>query len=530
MKDMGMMSSQDGKGKARYGQLEGLRRPFLDRARAFSVLTIPYLQPPEGHTADSSLATPYQSVGGMGVSGLSSKLTLSVFPTNSVFFRLDIDDNTEEDLRKFAEEAGIEVTDISAEIRANLAKTERVAQKWTEGTALRVIAGNAFKHIINSGNYLLQCDFSKKDPIVRGFRLDQYVVNRSPQGDLLELYIREMVDPTTLPENVQAVLGLEENNSSDEPRLEEMYTCAKLKGNKYEMYQEIKGIVIPGSQGSYPKDLFPYIALTWERECSEMYGRSYIENLVGDLIACEGLSKAIYEASAVSAKVVFLVEPNSSTSIKALTEAKNGAVVRGSAKDVLALQVGKMADLQVAHTYLQEVTQRLQMAFIAQSSIQRQAERVTAEEIRMMSEMLDQQLGGVYSRFSRDLQTPLANLILRGLEKSKRIPAIPKGDIKVQIITGIDALGRGQELQALRGAVTDTMQLLGPEALEEMHKGELISRIFYGYGAKPEGVLKTPTEKAEEEKKNQEAQDQMQAMEMAKSAAPAVIKNQQQAL
>ena len=102
-------------------------------------------------------------------------------------------------------------------------------------------------------------------------------------------------------------------------------------------------------------------------------------------------------------------------------------------------------------------------------------------------------------------------------------------EIKIQIVTGIDALGRGQELQALRGAVTDTVQLLGEQALAGMHISELVSRIFYGYGAKPEGVIKTPAELEEERRQAELAAQQEQARQVAQQIAPQVVRGEQEA-
>ena len=431
-------------------------------------------------------------------------------------------------MKAFAEEAGVNANNISAEIRDNLAKNERISQQWLEGTQLRVVMGVLMKHLIVSGNYLLQCDMSLKVPVVRGYRMDKYVVNRTPTGKILEIIIHEIVDPLALTDEVLEAVGIErEESPSAESKTYDMYTYIKVNGKKYDIFQEINGKVVPGSEGSYPEDRLPFLPLTWEREDSEQYGRSYIEQYIGDMISTEGLSKSLYEAAAASSKVVYLVNPNGTTRKKTLVDAPNCGVISGDERDVSVVQTGKMNDLQVTKAQLGDIIQRMNSAFISQSSIQRQAERVTAEEIRMMAEMLDQQLGGVYARFSKELQDPLARIVIKGLEKSKRIEPIPDGLLKVQIITGIDALGRGQELQALRGAVTDTIQLIGPEAIAGMHVNELVNRIFHGYGANPTGVVKTPEELQAEQEAAQQAQQQQQAMEMAQQVAPQVVANEQ---
>jgi hypothetical protein len=43
---------------------------------------------------------------------------------------------------------------------------------------------------------------------------------------------------------------------------------------------------------------------------SESYGRSFVDEVIGDLKSLEGLSQALVESAAASAKMVFLVKPN----------------------------------------------------------------------------------------------------------------------------------------------------------------------------------------------------------------------------
>jgi hypothetical protein len=512
--------------KSRYTKLETDRQPYLDRAREYAKLTVPYLMPPEGHNGTADLATPYQSVGANAVNTLAAKTVLSIFPPNMWFAPMSIDDNTEKELAAFAEEQGQDPKAIAQTIRDNLAQAERVALKWTEGTQLRVVMSSLMKHLIAGGNYALQCDMAAKTPVVRGFRLDQYVCRKSPRGELVELIIKEKIDPSLLTEQVKVACDCDKDDDKTESEFVEIYTRIWRVGKKFNVIQELNGIPVPESEGAYPEDRLPYLVLNWEREEGEHYGRGYVEQYAGDLYTAEGLSKSLVEGAAAVAKVLFLVSANGETKKRTISEAPNCAVVQGRADDVTVIQANKMGDFQVAQQHLGEVIRRLGRAFILQDSIQRDAERVTAEEIRMMAEMLDQQLGGVYARMARELQYPLANIILRGLEKSKRIPPIPRNEIKVQIVTGIEALGRGQELQALRGLVTDAANTLGPEGLAMFHQNELLNRMAHGYGVKTDGLVKTAEELQAEQQAAQQAQQQQQAMQMAEKLGPQLMAQQ----
>ena len=81
-----------GTAAARYGQLQTNRDPYLQRARDCSKVTIPGLIPDAGQGDRGRLKTPYQSLGARGVNYLASKLLITLFPPNSSFFKLEIDD------------------------------------------------------------------------------------------------------------------------------------------------------------------------------------------------------------------------------------------------------------------------------------------------------------------------------------------------------------------------------------------------------------------------------------------------------
>ena len=100
----------------------------------------------------------------------------------------------------------------------------------------------------------------------------------------------------------------------------DLYTCVKLKDKKWEVYQEVQGITIPGSYGSFQKDRCPFIPLRFSRVDGEDYGRGFVEEYIGDLRSLEALSQAIVEGSAASAKVLFLVRPNGTTKAKNLAQ------------------------------------------------------------------------------------------------------------------------------------------------------------------------------------------------------------------
>lgn len=395
----------------RYSQLERLRHPFLSRARAAAKLTIPSLLPPEGHSGDATLPTPFQGIGARGVNNLASKLLLTLFPPNSPIFRLLIDDFTIEEITK---QEG-----MKAVIEEALGKVERAVMTQIEGAAIRVTAFEALKQLIVAGNVLL---YLPPEGGMRAFRLDRFVVKRDPMGNVIEIIVKETVAPDTLPKNfVDKLTGNARQrftNAMSADKTLDLYTHVKLgRGQLWHVYQEVEGVRVPGTEGTYPKGKSAWIPLRFTKIDGEDYGRGYVEEYYGDLQSLETLTKAIVEGSAAAAKILILVNPNGTTNKRTIAEAPNGAVRSGNASDVTFLQLDKYADFRIAKETMAEITQRLSMAFLLNSAIQRAGERVTAEEIRYMAGELEDALGGVYSILSQEFQLPLVSRIMFQLER-----------------------------------------------------------------------------------------------------------------
>lgn len=496
-----------------YSTMTTSRESFLKRAREASKLTIPTLIPESGHTYTSDYPTPYQSIGARGVNNLASKMLMALLPPNSPFFRLIIDDF---DLANLIGE------DKRGPVEEGLAKIERAALHEIEAEAMRVPIYEALKHLIVGGNALLHLP---NKGVMRVFHLDSYTVKRDVQGNILKIIVKETLSAKTLPVELQKYV---DTSAEDTYRTYDLFTCIKREEKKYEIFQEIQGNRIEESSGQYPLDQLPWIPLRFNRIDNEDYGRGFVEEYIGDLKSVEGLSQAIVEGSAAAAKVLFLVKPNGTTKLRTLAESPNGAIVAGDANDVSTLQLNKSTDFRVANEMLQYLTNRLQFAFLMNSSVERQAERVTAEEIRYKAQELEMALGGVYSVLSQELQVPLVKLLLARLTKQGKMPKFPKNTVKPEIVTGVEALGRGQDLNKL-ATFLQYLQPLGQQIIaQEMNIGDYIDRLGASLGIDTSGLIKTSEEKQMEkqmmEQQRQQMMQQQMMQDVVKGSAPPLAK------
>lgn len=501
---------------SRYAQLETERSPYLTRARDISKLTVPALMPDEGSNGSTTLPTPWTSIGTRGVVNLASKLLLVLFPPGESFAKLALSPKVKDELKATAQSGD---ADPVAIFEGALSKQEQAVMDRLEETGARPILFEAFKQIIGCGNVLIQ--ITGKGKLVQ-YRLDSYVCKRDREGNVLEIILQEKVARVTLTGDARTIA--DNMASGSDPRNEEdivIHTWVRRDPKTpslFRVHQEIKGVVIPGTNGRWPVDKSPMIAVATNRQSGESYGRSHAENSLGDLVSLDGLMQSVVEGAAGMAKILWMVEEGGVTDKDMVAKADNNAVMHGRAADVTVVRADKAGDFTVAKSTVDQLEQRISQSFLLTSSIQRQAERVTAEEIRLLAAELEDTLGGMYSLLSQELQAPVFNRVYFVMQRAGELPALPKGTVKTQIVTGLAALGRSHDIQKLDTLLAGIAELAGPQAVAEyVNIGSLIQRRATALGVDTSGLIRS---EADVQQQRQAAA----ARELANKVGPDVVK------
>lgn len=495
---------------SRYARLSSDRTIFLDTARDCATLSIPHLLTPTGSMNGQKLPTPWQSIGAKGVNVMASKLMLSLFPVNTTFFKLQINDG------KITNDPQIDAK-VRSEIDLSLAKMERVVMQSIAESQDRVILHQAMKHLIVTGNALVFMG-SKG---VKLYPLDRFVVVRDGEGEPIEIITVESVDRQFLPKELQTTnnrnINAVDDTSGTAPIADisvgegeaVVYTWAKLINNQWIWKQEVDGQIVPNSLSKAPKNVTPWLPLRFNVVDGEDYGRGRIEEFLGDLKSLEALMQAMVEGSAAAAKVVFLVSPAATVKPSNLAKAGNGAIIQGRPEDVSVVQVGKAQDFSTSFNMIQSLTQRLSEAFLILTV--RQSERTTAEEIRATQQELNEQLGGIYGNLTVELLRPYLNRKLAVLQRSGEVPKLPKGIVFPTVIAGLEGVGRGQDRESLMMFLQTISQALGPEAMMKfINPDEAVKRLAAAQGIDILNLVKT------QEQQNMEMQ-QMQRQQALQS-------------
>ena len=484
------------KARERYSQLSSSRTQFLDTAVECSELTLPYLVTrDENSKGKKTLTQPWQSVGAKAVVTLAAKLMLATLPPQTAFFKLQVRDD------KLGETLDPQ---MRSELDLSFSKIERLIMDYIAASSDRVVVHQALKHLIVSGNALI---FMGKDGL-KHYPLNRYVVERDGNGNVIEIVTKELVSRKVLgiapPPNEQpnGEYGATEDDA-------EVYTCVKMdeSSGSWRWHQEVDDLILEESQSSAPKNASPWLVLRFNTVDGEDYGRGRVEEFIGDLRSLEGLSQALVEGASVASKVVFLVSPSATTKPGTLAKAGNGAIIQGRPEDVGVVQVGKTADFATAAQMSQTIEKRILEAFLVMNI--RNAERVTAEEVRLTQLELEQSLGGLFSLLTVEFLVPYLNRTLLILQRSNQIPRLPKDVVRPKIVAGINSLGRGQDNESLTRFIATIAETLGPEALMQfINPSEAIKRLAAAQGIDVLNLVKSEEELAQDRAMMQ--QDQVQ--------------------
>ncbi|MCP4342371.1 MAG: hypothetical protein GY799_26715 [Desulfobulbaceae bacterium] len=473
--------------------------------------TLPYLFMPEGSDEDLEAQHDFQSVGAQAVNHLANRIAKTLFPAGRPFFRMDLTDSQLEEL----------ITEGLQEekIENLMSKAEKEAMKKMSTAKMRTAILAAIKHLIVFGNALMY--FPKQTAVSRPVQVynpRDYVIQRDMAGRPTTMIMRDNHQLVTLPEAIQdLVVASDGYDNKDPTRTVELYTVArKLFDGRWQVYQEVENqIEIPGTRGLFTDEDLPWIPLTWNLQRGANYGNGLVEEYAGDFHTLSSLSEALLVLSGLVSDIKILVDPMGSTDVDTLNDSESGTYVHGNADDISFLQLEKFQDMKFLREQMNDYERRLGAGFLLNTAVTRDAERVTAEEIRMQANELEGSFGGVYSRLAEEMQQPIAKRIMIDLDPGFK-------GIEPLIITGVESLSRTSELDEMMLFFNDLAMLanLPERAAERLNFSAVISKLGAARAIDYDDLLLTE-EQVEENRAKQLAAEQQSAVtgEQAKQAA-----------
>lgn len=461
-----------------WDNLDGIKQSLIFRCENYASLTIPKICLPDGFDDKSTDQThDYQSIGAQAVNFLTNKIMLTLFAPSRPFFRVDVGDRT----RKQLLQNGLRESDIVA----TLGQIERSAVKALDTKAQRPKLYQVMRHLIVTGNVLL-CLFPEG---MRVIGLKHYCVKRASDGSVHTIVIKESVKFDELEPAVQAEVGGQ--HQPDDKVDHYRWIVKDFKTGDYKLTQWVNTQKLSEKfEGKYTEDTLPYRVLTWDLGDEADYGTGLVEEYAGDLEALSVLSESVVNGSVLATEYRWLLDPTSMASVEDVENSENGAVIPGKKDDLSVAQGGNAQAIVTAEQVMQRYEKRVALGFLMASASTRDAERVTAEEIRRDAMELESAFGGTYSMIANNTQKPIAQWLMADI-------GVPPGfDVELSIITGLDALSRRGDLENLQFALKDLAQiaLLPPELQGRINYKPIADFIGNGYG-----IDLTPFLKSEDE-------------------------------
>ena len=467
---------------------------LIERSEAYARWTVPAIMPPEGMEGQEQ-SKGNVPTGARLVNHLANRIVEVLFPISRPFFTVAL---TPEAKLELEQELGEEKSGQMQEaVRDSTSRLEEVAIRKLKLTEYRPTAITAAKHLIVTGNVLLRRMPDGKRVI---YPVSRYGVRRDILGVEREVVLSEKKRFSTFDEATKDSIREVHPNVKDEDDME-LFTLYEKKDKRWKITQEADGV--PLDTESYQNEAdYDLLVLDWSLHPGEHYGRGLVEDYASTFHNIDVCTEALLDLTAITADIKFFVRPGSplSMDLAALNAAPRGTYWPGNADDISVPEMRARGDLATINELISKWEGELSQAFLLSSV--RDAERVTAAEIRMIANELESAFGGLYSQLAQSWQQREAEYAISKVDFEAEIGK-DSATFEVLVTTGLESLSREGQIDNLRLAIGDLQMM---EAVPEDLRGAMnplrfAKFVFTNRSVDLNAFLNTP----EEMQANQEA-------------------------
>lgn len=507
-------------------QWEAMRKDkgdLEDRSETYAKWTIEALCPEDG-TETSEQISSFVLIGPRLVNTLANKVVESMFPHSRAFFAVNLSIEAEAKIRQ---EAGDDALSEAAEqIRKESRFLEKRGMARLDVVKYRPVAVEAAQHIIVTGNACIR-RMDDESRVVYGIK--DFGVRRRINGDPYEAILKDSVMLSELDEGLQALVRVKKNTNEGKSTTTEDFDCDLLtkffwnkKKKVWEETQEVEGVAVKNGDvlASYNPVDFPLIFPVWTLARGQHYARGLVEEYAKTFHNLDRTTESLFDIFEIAADIKFLVRPDSVLDIVTLNNSKRGSYHQGNKEDITVPELDKRSDVQIMLQAAEKMERELAAAFLLTSGGIRDAERVTAFEVREIALELETAFGGLYSKLALAWQRREAEWVIAkiGFPKMKGYELF-----SVVITTGMESLSKEGELQNFREAMAD-LQLFDsvPEDMRAAINPMKVAKFLFGQrNVKFEDFLYTEDEMKQKQAQIQQQEQQLQNQEVAKQAMKA---------
>jgi hypothetical protein len=483
--------------------MQGEKGDIERRSEEYARWTIPSVCPEDG-TEGVEQEKADVAIGPRLVNHLANKIVDTMFPHDRPFFAVTL---TPEMRKQLRDELGADQAAQFAElVRTETANVEEAAMRKLKLGQYRPQAVEAVKHQIVTGNAVLR-RMPDGTRVVYGIK--DFCIRRDINGKPMQVLLVDAKKFGSLPEDIKRrVLNVHREYADDTDC--KLYTYYKWDGNRWRMLQAVDDVMIDKGVRYKPVDC-PFIALTWNLSRGENYGRGLVEDHTTAFHQIDVLTKAMIDMVGVMADIKFLVDPASVLDPEELNASPRGSYHQGRRDDISTPESSRRLEIQSTLAIIQGLERELAQAFLLNSSAVRDAERVTAEEIRFIAMELESAFGGLYSRLALEWQRKEAEYAVSQINFNADLSDSKLASFEVVVVTGLESLSREGQLDNLRRALADLQMLetVPEDVRATMNPMKFANFIFTNHAVKWEEFQYTQEEM---EANNQAAMQNQQNM------------------
>ena len=485
--------------------LHSKKGDLLERSEQYARWTIPAIFPRDKTFSE----TPEESensnvaIGARLVNHLSHRIVDTMFPNDKPFFAVNL---TPEAKQKFEQESALEAQQLFDE---SLISLENAAMRNFGLTQYRPLAVEAVSLQIVTGNALI---FRLQNGVRIVYSVRDYSVTRDIAGELQEVIIRDKKLFKNLPEHIKEAINTQ-------PRAKQyknedhtvLYSYYWLEDGKWKSRQAVDDVEIQDSRTSFSKADFPILVLTWNLGRGDHYGRGLVEDYAVTFHNLDIMTEAMIDLIGIASDIKFLVNDTSTFDVDAWNNAKRGEYLPGKEGDITVPQFKFAIEVQFLADSIAKAERELSQAFLLSSAGVRDAERVTAEEIRFMAREIESAFGGLYSRLALDWQKKEAEYELAQLDFKDFLPK-EGAPFEVIVVAGLESLSRDGKLESIRLAVADLQMLdaVPQEIRDTINPSKFAQFIFRNRGVDANNFLFTEQQIQERQQLALQQQQELQ--------------------
>ena len=492
----------------RWQYLNGKRLGLLRRCERYAQLTIPSVCPDDSYDeGNDELSHSLHSIGAQAVNNLINKMILAMFAPSRPFMKIDLPPNELHDIL-----TALEITE--GQFREEMSIIEMTCVKKLDEISARPKLFDMLAHLIVTGNCLRFMD----EGVMRIIGIKDFVSRRNNRGEVIEIMLRELVSLDELPEGVSKFANTKD---SDDKVSYFRWWRWDAKRKLFIENQWIDNVLVDDQtyKGQYKREDMPVSHHVWRITDKANYGIGQVEDNIGDLEGVNELTESEVNGAILASEFRWVMNPGGFSRPEDFKQSQNGDVIPGSEGDLVLVTAGAIGQsIAVVSTIAEKFVRRIGAAFLLSSSVQRDAERVTAEEIRLLANELETGLGGVYSRLAIDVQLPLARWLMQDVDLGK----VFKGsNFKPVIVTGLDALSRNGDLENRKLFLQDIAMIttLPPEVQDYLKLDNIFSELAAGRGLRASDLVRGQEEvdqrRADMQAQQQKAMQDQMAIESA---------------